>query len=781
MARQSASARAAAATTNNTITKSVAIESIADVTATKMEVIADYLRAHDRSTERIKAGLSLLKAIPGLIPSVDEYLMMSRLLVETRVSRARPAFSPDTLRRRRVQLKDSTLNQMRAAYQAARDRFLVILIDGNSKSSDSAHPSSPPALASAAKFNSSEPQQSAQKAVKITSTTKPTLAQPLAASALKIETPKLKTRKAEPLLKQTTLAVLTSDSTPLKTQVTSINTAVVEAPKVALPVVESPSPATKILAPDSAKFKIRRSRNKKAKVPASPSLMGKTKVQAVATPQSPSSDFDFRASPTKQALVRVDATVPAHASTHVRSISDSSSTSSFIFAGRSRGASSSSLDEDKPSTGKTTPHRLSEASEFDKPLDLFTEFAPEHFVEVDLTFLNEVSSVTDETTTTSVTEVVTVDTPIDEEVDSLSVEEALLAAVANDTSSAFLKRTTGRSSSKNYEDLIPTPLSTFGKTTVMVKQMMDNSNVDYHGEKVEAHNIELMNSLDLYHHSALPKMTLSTDQVQEQAAFDLAMSKHHDELLRHAAQEDAPNVPRTKADAQMSALFSIGLQSVEKNGTIFFNPHPTLSKPAKEEISDIEQDPAIVSMIAPLPSGTGLFATLTQLGPNRPLASWYKSMTPTMKSHAPIEIPDIEQDPAIISMIASFPSGTGLSATLTQLGPNHPLASWHKSITPTKKSSTPTKSLEAAISRMRARALAKSATPNKGLSATLTKLGPNSPLVSWHPSMPTNNLNLAISRMRAREVAKSAVANLSVPFPFASSVQTVSSSMKFHQ
>lgn len=506
-----------------------------------------------------------------------------------------------------------------------------------------------------------------------------------------------------------------STSTPTKAQVPMVST-----PNIAVPVVDSPLPATKIFAAESAKFKTRRTRNKKAKVPASPSPTKETKEQTA--PSLPSSEFDFRATPTKQALVmfdtlaietpkvampvaespspatktfaaeaaksktrtrrnkktkvpassspmklpkeeaslalpsadlkirhedllKLDAIVPMLTSLHVRNVSDSSSASSHIVARRLRGDSSSSSDEDKPSTGKTTPHRLSEASESDKPLDLFKEYAPEPDVEADFTVSGDSASIADETTTESVAEhfakvpaedsllaPVTAEISIDDEIVSGSLEDALLAAVANDTVPLFLERT-GRPS-KMYEYLLPTPMSTFGKTTLMVKQIVDSSATEYLAEDDEAHNIELVNILDVYHCSGLPKMVMSTEQVKEQAAFDLAMSKHRNDLIRHAAQEvTPPKVPQTKADAQMSALFAIELQSVEKNGTIFFNPSYKSLQPVI--CTDVEEDPAIVSLVASLPSGTGLVASLTRLGPNRPLASWSKSTLPMTMVEAP--------------------------------------------------------------------------------------------------------------------------------------------------
>lgn len=449
---------------------------------------------------------------------------------------------------------------------------------------------------------------------------------------------KIATATFSPKSEQTTPAAPTSDLTPLRLQIPSVNAAVIETPQVALPEVESPSPATKIFAAESAKFKNRRTRNKKVKVPASPSPTKETKGQAAPTPRWPSSDFDFRVSPSKQALVQVNATVPLLGSAHNRSVSDSSSMSSFSVAGRSRGDSSSSSDEDKPSTGKTTPHRLSEASESDKPLDLFPEYAPSPIVEADLTSLEELSFTADVTAIASMPEVVTADTPVEEQAVSPSAEEALLAAVANDTSPAFFKRITSRRSSRTYEELLPTHLSTFGKTVIMVKQMVNASDVAFFSDEDEAHNIKLVDSLDVYHYSTLPKMVLSTDQAKEQAAFDLAMLKHRDDLMRHAAQEAAAKVPQTKADAQMSALFAIGIQSLEKNGTLFFNPKYKPCNPVEEEVLDVEQDPAIVSMVTSLSSGTGLAATLTRLGPNRPFASWYKSSMPaTSMARAPAD------------------------------------------------------------------------------------------------------------------------------------------------
>lgn len=90
------------------------IESIADVKAAKMKAIEEYLKAYDDSMERVKLGLVLLKVLPGLISSVDEYLILSRIHAEALVSRARPGFAPDTMRRRRVELKGATLNKLRA-------------------------------------------------------------------------------------------------------------------------------------------------------------------------------------------------------------------------------------------------------------------------------------------------------------------------------------------------------------------------------------------------------------------------------------------------------------------------------------------------------------------------------------------------------------------------------------------------------------------------------------------------------------------------------------------
>ncbi|KAE9968233.1 hypothetical protein EG328_007687 [Venturia inaequalis] len=644
MARSNNSARtaasAAAAAKDNTIVNTIATESIADVKAARMEAVIKYLKAYDRSMESVKLGLILLKAIPGVISSVNEYLILSRLLIEARVSRTRPEFIPDTVHRRRVELKETTVNKLRAAYQSARDRFLANMADNDPNSAHSAHPPPPPAMAPTANVNPPRPQESAKKIVKTTTPLESITLQPSTAITLKVvtpkvATPKVKTQEAQSVLEQTAPAGLTLKSTPLKPRAPSVDTSVVKTPNVAMPVDESPSPAAKIFAAESVKFKTRRTRNKKAKVPASPSPVEETKDQAAPTPPFPSSHFDFRATPSKQALVKVNATVPTLGSTHVRNVSDSSSTTSFIIAGRSRGDSSSSLDEDKPSTGKTTPHRLSEAS--DKPCDLFSEYAPEPIVEADSMSSDEPSFVTEEATTAFVTEIVTAGTPVEEKAASLSAEESLLSAVANDTSSAFFKRITSRPSSKKYEDLLPTPLSTFGKTTVMVNRMMNATDVAYTDEYDEAHNIELVNSLDVYHHSALPKMVLSTEQVLEQAAFDLAISKHRNDLMQHAAHEIAPKVPQTKADAQMSALFAIGIQSLEKNGTLFFNQQNKPSTPVANEIMDIEQDPAIVSMVASFPSVTGLAATLAHLGPNRPLASWRKSMPPMMMACAPVD------------------------------------------------------------------------------------------------------------------------------------------------
>lgn len=92
-----------------------------------MDNIVAYLQAYDRSMERVKMGLFLFKNIPGVIPSVDEHLILLRLLTEARVARVRPEFMPDTLRRRRVQLKEVTLDKMRAGKTDSRTAWLVEL------------------------------------------------------------------------------------------------------------------------------------------------------------------------------------------------------------------------------------------------------------------------------------------------------------------------------------------------------------------------------------------------------------------------------------------------------------------------------------------------------------------------------------------------------------------------------------------------------------------------------------------------------------------------------
>lgn len=441
-------------------------------------------------------------------------------------------------------------------------------------------------------------------------------------------------------------------------------------PEVSEPLVESPSPATKIFAAESTKFKTRR--NKKTKVPASPSPVKQSKEQT--SPAVQSSEFGFRSTllPIKT-LPEVTAIVLLTLATinHTRNVSDSSS--GPIFVGRSRNDSSSSSDEDKLSTGKTTPHRLSDAS--DKPLDILKEFAPEPIVDAKSTVSGDEPSLdADETNAESVTEVLTeapaeeslaettpAEIAANEEAVLPSADEALLAAVADDTIPLFFERAYGGSLSTK-EDL-RTSVGTFGKTVQMVQQIVNTSAVIYlAGDMIP--NIRLVNSLNVYNHSALPRMILSSEQVVEQAAFDLAMSKHRDDLIRLAVQEEeadqevkveaeeevlveevieeVPEVvaplksPQTNADDQMGALFAIGLQSVFKNGTWFPNPS---FKPFKPVVCmNIDEDPAIVTMVASLPSGTGLVATLAQLGSDRPLASWPK-FTPstTLMVEAPVD------------------------------------------------------------------------------------------------------------------------------------------------
>ncbi|QDS72172.1 hypothetical protein FKW77_004673 [Venturia effusa] len=122
-----------------------------------------------------------------------------------------------------------------------------------------------------------------------------------------------------------------------------------------------------------------------------------------------------------------------------------------------------------------------------------------------------------------------------------------------------------------------------------------------------------------------PIVVLSTEQVKEHAALDLSTSKHSQSPAEHATQEATPpKAPQTKADEQINALFAIGVQSVEKDGTYFFNPNYKPFTPLTEEVMDVEQDPAIVTLVGSYSSGRGLAATLARLGPDRPLASWPK-------------------------------------------------------------------------------------------------------------------------------------------------------------
>lgn len=442
-----------------------------------------------------------------------------------------------------------------------------------------------------------------------------------------------------------------------------VDTTAIETRKAMIPSVQSPSPATKICGAESAKFKSRRTRNKKAKVPASPSTMKETKDQTIPAVQTSKFGCRLTPLPIKSPPDVAAIVLPTLATfNHTRNVSDPSCSSGPIFVGRSRNGSSSSSDEDKPSTGKTTPHRLSDAS--DKSLDLLKEFAPDPIVEVDSAVSrDEHSLVAGTTTTESVTEVLT-EAPAEETLIEAtpaeiaaneegvlpSTDEALLATVADDMIPLFLER--AYEESFLTKDDSPTSMGAFRKTVKMVQQMVNASAVVYLAEGITP-NVRLVNSLDVYHYSALPNMILSSEQVVEQAAFDLAMSKHRDDLIRHTTQEEEaakvqevervvewpigeavevvpeeevlfedsaevvqevvvapPKDPQTKTDEQMNLLFSIGLQSVFKNGTWFPNPQYKPFTEVTEDVLDVEQNPAIVTMVASLPSGNGLVALL---------------------------------------------------------------------------------------------------------------------------------------------------------------------------
>lgn len=148
-------------------------------------------------------------------------------------------------------------------------------------------------------------------------------------------------------------------------------------------------------------------------------------------------------------------------------------------------------------------------------------------------------------------------------------------------------------------------------TTIMVRRVTDASKVNY-SEGDMGRLLRLVDSLDVYHHTTLPKVVHTQEQFLERKDFDLAMSKHRDDLARYAAREGqdlaaevAPqaakvvkvvNKPQTMADADMEALFAMGTKAITKNGTWYPSPYYQAQSDAPVCIMDVEEDPAIVSL-----------------------------------------------------------------------------------------------------------------------------------------------------------------------------------------